>query len=108
MDSTHEADYHCPDGYDANVAGEGSARCTGACYKKGDLASFLTALQYHARARNASLLVHDSDLDRYMAAAKTGAYVPIPTTKGYMTVCTPEKGTTCRENNFPAHKGKEK
>jgi hypothetical protein len=35
----HKAHYHCPDGYEAIIAGEGTYECDGECYIKGDKGS---------------------------------------------------------------------
>lgn len=39
-----QADYHCPDNYDAIVAGEGTDRCDGGCYKRGNISSLSSAV----------------------------------------------------------------
>jgi hypothetical protein len=40
-----EAEYHCPNNFDAVVAGEGTDRCDGACYASNNTASLINALR---------------------------------------------------------------
>ncbi len=39
-----QADYHCPEHYDAVVAGEGTDKCDGSCYATKNIGSLSTAL----------------------------------------------------------------
>lgn len=41
----YKAHYHCPDGYEVVIAGEGTLECDGECYRKGDKESLKGAIE---------------------------------------------------------------
>lgn len=41
----YKAHYHCPDGHEAVIAGEGTLECDGECYRKGDKQSLKGAIK---------------------------------------------------------------
>lgn len=41
----YKAHYHCPEGYEAIIAGEGTFECDGECYRKGDKQSLKGAVK---------------------------------------------------------------
>lgn len=65
------AEYHCPVGFDAIVAGEGTDRCDGSCYAKGDrkaLSGALTDLfasRYGMHASGESTITLSQQLEKY-------------------------------------------
>ena len=47
----HEAHYHCPNGFEAIVAGENTKKCDGACYQRGNQNSLEMAISMILRSR---------------------------------------------------------
>lgn len=63
----YKAHYHCPDGYEAVIAGEGTLECDGECYRKGDKQSLKGAIKriYERRfGREEVILVSDDEISK--------------------------------------------
>ncbi len=57
--------YHCPDGYDVVISGDGTDVCDGECYKTGDETSAKKALYRLAKRRGgANYAIDKSEIDR--------------------------------------------
>lgn len=91
-DKKYTAEYQCPDGYEVSISGEGTKTCTGACHKKSDSGSFEKAMKFHAEARDATLQMNSSALQRAFQQSSGGRVVEVETTRGKLEVCIPEKG----------------